>query len=39
MKGYKRYEYDYGFGKYIKVQYFKCTDSEDVFQKEIYFKK
>ena len=39
MKGYKRYEYDYGSGKYVKVQYFKCTDSGDVLQKEVYFKK
>jgi antitoxin component YwqK of YwqJK toxin-antitoxin module len=39
MKEYKLYEYDYGSKKYIKVQYFKCTDSGDVFQKEVYFKK
>jgi antitoxin component YwqK of YwqJK toxin-antitoxin module len=39
MKGYKAYEYDNGSKKYVKVQYFKCTDSGDVFQKEVYFKK
>jgi antitoxin component YwqK of YwqJK toxin-antitoxin module len=39
MKGYKVYEYDYGSKKYIKVQYFRCTDSGDVFQKVVYFKK
>ena len=39
IKGYKRYKYDYGSGKYVKVQYFKCTDSGDIFQKEVYLKK
>ena len=36
---YKLYKYDYGSGKYIKVQHFRYTDSSDVLQKEANLKR